>query len=57
MVKPTGFREYDARLPIEKQINFTRMQALALGLAGLLDALVAPVPLRNRPAAGAAASR
>ena len=57
MVKPTGFREYDARLPIEKQINFTRMQALALGLARLLDALVAPVPLRNRPAAGAAASR
>src|SRR5947209_10157239 len=36
MVKPTGFREYDARWLIEKEINLMGVQALGLGLARLL---------------------
>ena len=36
MVKPTGFREYDARWLYEKEINLMGVQALGLGLASLL---------------------
>ncbi len=36
MVKPTGFREYDARWLFEKEINLMGMQALGLGLGTLL---------------------
>jgi phosphomannomutase / phosphoglucomutase len=39
MVKPTGFREYDARWLIEKEINLMGAQALGLGLARLLKEL------------------
>ncbi|MFN3352634.1 MAG: phosphomannomutase/phosphoglucomutase [Brevundimonas sp.] len=33
LVKPTGFREYDARWVLEKEINLLGVQALGLGLA------------------------
>ena len=33
LVKPTGFREYDARWVLEKEINLLGIQALGLGLA------------------------
>ena len=33
LVKPTGFREYDARWILEKEINLMGIQALGLGLA------------------------
>ncbi|WP_026608539.1 phosphomannomutase/phosphoglucomutase [Methylocapsa acidiphila] len=36
MVKPTGFREYDARWIFEKEINLMGVQALGLGLGTLL---------------------
>ncbi|MFD2252042.1 phosphomannomutase/phosphoglucomutase [Pseudochelatococcus lubricantis] len=36
MVKPTGFREYDARWLFEKEINLMGVQALGLGLGHLL---------------------
>ena len=39
MVKPTGFREYDARWLFEKEINVMGVQALGLGLACLLKEL------------------
>ncbi len=39
MVKPTGFREYDARWLFEKEINLMGVQALGLGLARLLKEL------------------
>ncbi len=39
MVKPTGFREYDARWIFEKEINLMGAQALGLGLARLLAEL------------------
>src|SRR5580704_14435626 len=39
MVKPTGFREYDARWLFEKEINLMGVQALGLGLARLLGEL------------------
>jgi phosphomannomutase / phosphoglucomutase len=39
MVKPTGFREYDARWLFEKEINLMGAQALGLGLAHLLKEL------------------
>ena len=42
MVKPTGFREYDARWLIEKEINLMGVQALGLGLARLLKELDVP---------------
>ena len=32
LVKPTGFREYDARWLLEKEINLLGIQALGLGL-------------------------
>jgi phosphomannomutase/phosphoglucomutase len=36
MVKPTGFREYDARWLLEKEINLMGLQALGLGLGTLI---------------------
>ena len=36
MVKPTGFREYDARWLFGKEINLMGMQALGLGLGTLI---------------------
>ncbi|MGH6813069.1 MAG: phosphomannomutase/phosphoglucomutase, partial [Methylocella sp.] len=43
MVKPTGFREYDARWLFEKEINLMGVQALGLGLGTLIhDMGVAP---------------
>ena len=36
MVKPTGFREYDARWLLEKEINLMGVQALGLGLGTLI---------------------
>ncbi len=33
LVKPTGFREYDARWILDKEINLLGIQALGLGLA------------------------
>ncbi len=43
LVKPTGFREYDARWLFEKEINLMGVQALGLGLGALLREIgVAP---------------
>src|SRR5215471_739487 len=43
LVKPTGFREYDARWLLEKEINLMGVQALGLGLGTLIHDLgVAP---------------
>ncbi len=42
MVKPTGFREYDARWLFEKEIDLMGVQALGLGLARLLKELGVP---------------
>ncbi len=36
MVKPTGFREYDARWLFEREINLMGVQALGLGLGTLI---------------------
>src|SRR5579863_1341979 len=43
MVKPTGFREYDARWLFGREINLMGVQALGLGLGALLHEMgVAP---------------
>jgi len=39
MVKPTGFREYDARWLFETEINLMGVQALGLGLGTLIHAM------------------
>src|SRR6476660_6130748 len=39
MVKPTGFREYDARWLFGKEINLMGMQALGMGLGTLIQEL------------------
>ena len=39
MVKPTGFREYDARWLFQKEINLMGVQALGLGLGTLIHEL------------------
>ena len=39
MVKPTGFREYDARWLFEKEINLMGVQALGMGLGALIAEL------------------
>src|ERR1700732_2259115 len=39
MVKPTGFREYDARWLFGKEINLMGVQALGLGLGTLIGEL------------------
>ena len=36
LVKPTGFREYDARWLLEKEINLMGIQALGMGLGTLI---------------------
>ncbi|MEM1193960.1 MAG: phosphomannomutase/phosphoglucomutase [Pseudomonadota bacterium] len=42
LVKPTGFREYDARWVFEKEINLLGIQALGLGLGTLIHELGKP---------------
>ncbi|ATQ69317.1 MULTISPECIES: phosphomannomutase/phosphoglucomutase [Methylosinus] len=43
LVKPTGFREYDARWLFEKELNLMGVQALGLGLGTLIHEMgVAP---------------
>jgi len=37
LVKPTGFREYDARWLLEKEINLMGVQALGMGLGTLIS--------------------
>src|SRR3954454_23821146 len=39
MVKPTGFREYDARWLLGKEINLMGVQALGMGLGALIAEL------------------
>src|SRR5262245_37569963 len=39
LVKPTGFREYDVRWLLGKEINLMGMQALGLGLGTLIHEL------------------
>ena len=39
LVKPTGFREYDARWLFGKEINLMGIQALGLGLGTLIHEL------------------
>ncbi len=39
LVKPTGFREYDARWLLEKEINLAGVQALGMGLGTLIREL------------------
>jgi phosphomannomutase/phosphoglucomutase len=39
LVKPTGFREYDARWLLEKEINLMGVQALGMGLGTLIGEL------------------
>ena len=39
LVKPTGFREYDARWLLGKEINLMGVQALGLGLGTLIREL------------------
>ena len=45
MVKPTGFREYDARWLFEKEINLMGVQALGMGLGTLLHEMGVPLEL------------
>src|ERR1700722_18710493 len=39
LVKPTGFREYDARWLLDKEINLMGVQALGMGLGTLIHQL------------------
>src|SRR5438067_11306112 len=39
LVKPTGFREYDARWLLEKEINLMGLQALVIGVGTLFHEL------------------
>src|SRR5437773_5013052 len=39
LVKPTGFREYDARWLLDKEINLMGVQALGMGLGTLIHEL------------------
>jgi phosphomannomutase/phosphoglucomutase len=39
MVKPTGFREYDARWLLDREINLMGLQALGIGLGTLIHQL------------------
>src|SRR5436853_7893195 len=39
LVKPTGFREYDARWLLDKEINLMGVQALGMGLGTLVRQL------------------
>jgi phosphomannomutase len=49
MVKPTGFREYDARWLFEKEINLMGAQALGLGLARRARSSSATISAATRP--------
>jgi hypothetical protein len=40
LVKPTGFREYDARWLFPEEINLSGMQALGFGLGNVLFELL-----------------
>ena len=42
MVKPTGFREYDARWIFGKELNLMGVQALGMGLGTLLHEMGKP---------------
>src|SRR3954466_15804059 len=39
LVKPTGFREYDARWLFEKELNLMGVQALGMGIGTLVQEL------------------
>jgi phosphomannomutase/phosphoglucomutase len=45
LVKPTGFREYDARWLFEKELNLMGVQALGLGLGTLIHEMGVPPEL------------
>ena len=49
MVKPTGFREYDARWLFGKEINLMGVQALGMGLGTLIRELGVAAGDRHRP--------
>ena len=49
MVKPTGFREYDARWLLGKEINLMGVQALGLGLGTLIRETGRQARDRHRP--------
>ena len=47
LVKPTGFREYDARWLFPQEINLMGIQALGFGLA--MFSMTCWVPTKSRP--------
>ncbi len=49
LVKPTGFREYDARWLFPEEINLLGLEAVGLGLATLMRAARRAEPHRRRP--------
>ena len=49
LVKPTGFREYDARWLFEKEINLMGVQALGLGLGASAGGARRASASRRRP--------
>ena len=49
LVKPTGFREYDARWILGKEINLLGIQALGLGLGTYVHEIGAAPAHRRRP--------
>ncbi len=49
LVKPTGFREYDARWLFEKEINLMGVQALGMGLGTLIRQMGVRPGDRRRP--------
>src|SRR6478752_6971570 len=58
MVKPTGFREYDARWLFEKELNLMGVQALGLGLGTLIHEMgVKPEVVTGHDFRGYSASR
>ena len=56
LVKPTGFREYDARWLLGKEINLMGVQALGMGLGTLIREIGRRSP-RSSPATISAAIR
>ena len=49
LVKPTGFREYDARWLLGKEINLMGVQALGMGLGTLIREMGVKPETRHRP--------
>ena len=49
LVKPTGFREYDARWQFGSELNLMGVQALGLGLATLLHEMGVKPRAGHRP--------